>query len=341
MDAQGTVIADWLLATRRVLAHGAAERLSTASASVIAALTNDLDNLAAALAVGRDELFDDHVAWSLAAGASDDVDEPRCAARLAALRDELEVSVPGTARTRVAAVLTRGIDMARRPAIRQPPSFPPAGPHQELAARYLLAILEARTQDAHDLLLRALHDGADGPSLLHHVLLPAQAELGRMWQCGEIDIATEHLGSRVAERIAAVIHAQGPRSASNGRRVMVAAVGGNQHDLASRLLADALERRGYVALLLGADTPPIDLAEAAAHARVDAVALSVALGTQVRIAELTVRALRSLRETAHVKVIVGGGPFTRIDDLWRDIGADASAPDLDGAVAAIEALLSS
>lgn len=342
MNPKGTVTADWILGARHALAQGAAERLSGRPdrLALVTELAGHIDHLAAGLAVGRPELFEQHVLWVGATAASRDqggtVEQLRSS--LDALRSEILAAVPADVRDAVGQHLDRGIAAATRPPVELTSQLPTEPPYADLALRFLLAILESRAQDAHELVLNALDSGLGAEELLRKIVQSTQRELGRMWQTGEIDVASEHFGSRIAERLATLLHARSPRAPRNGKRVLVAAVGGNQHDFATRLLADALDRAGYDAALLGADTPPVEVARGAHHARADVVALSASIGTQVRIVDLTIRALRTLPETSAIPVIVGGMPFATIEGLWRDVGADATAADLAAAIEIVDRL---
>ena len=67
------------------------------------------------------------------------------------------------------------------------------------------------------------------------------------------------------------------------------------------------------------------------------VALSAALGLQVRTVAALIAVLRE--QLPKIPILVGGGPFARVPDLWRSVGADASASDAGSAVSEAERLV--
>lgn len=324
MDQSGSVLADWLGQSRRALAQGAASRMS---ASGEPALHDGLlQHLAQALAAGRVEIFVLHACWlaeTLAARAV-----PGVAVRelLLALREELEHAVPAAAWARVHPAFAAALDGLET--VRPPVDslLRDGAPRVELARRYLLAILEARIDDAVRLVLDAAHGGASIEDLIAEVIVPVQQELGRMWQCGEASVAEEHLASQIAERLLTLLDARAARAPRRDRRILVACVEGNDHDFGARLLASAFERQGWQAILLGANTPAAELATAVEQFQPDLIALSAGTALHVRATAASVAAIRA-RVPRHTPILVGGGIFAAVQGLWRDVGADGTAAD--------------
>ena len=163
--------------------------------------------------------------------------------------------------------------------------------------------------------------------------------MGRMWQVGDVDVAEEHLGSRIVEEALILLRARMPRVEENGHSVLVASVRGTLHDIGGRMVADHFEMAGWRSVFLGADTPTDDLVAAVEHFDIDLVALSAGLGLNIRATAEVVAAIRARR--ADLPVIVGGRPFSLLQELWQTVGADGSAPDAASAVREAEKLVDS
>lgn len=56
------------------------------------------------------------------------------------------------------------------------------------------------------------------------------------------------------------------------------------------------------------------------------------LGSPVRGASALIELLRRELGAEAAPMLIGGGPFAALPELWRAVGADASAPDAPGAV---------
>jgi methanogenic corrinoid protein MtbC1 len=140
--------------------------------------------------------------------------------------------------------------------------------------------------------LGAIDAGAiDVPTLYHDVLVPLMKSVGERWQHGEMRIWEEHLASAA---VRTVVEALYPRvqelkaaSAVPARAVLLACPVGEEHDLGLRMLSDVFEVNGWNTYYLGADTPTVQLADAAKALGVELVVLaSVTLFEQVRTREI-------------------------------------------------------
>ncbi len=344
MNDTGIFVADWIARTRHAIAAGAVARQHERQPELVdsygrlgfADLVTDtgirLDYLGQALAADRSLLFVDHLAWLKVSLASRQLPVDFVNINVDGIREELGEALPPDGAEYARAVIDeslRGLDEAPSTS---PTMLVDGDPHVELARRYLLAVLEGRRDDAVRLVLDAAEGGAPIDELHAHVLQRVQQELGRMWQIGEVHAAEEHFASRVMERAMTLLHARTPRATSNGRTVLVASVGGNDHDLGARMVADRFEISGWRAVLLGANSPTFDLARSVIDYETDLVALSAALTLHVRSTYEIVGAIRALPERADVPILAGGRPFQLVDDLWQVVGADGSADSARGAV---------
>jgi methanogenic corrinoid protein MtbC1 len=157
--------------------------------------------------------------------------------------------------------------------------------------------------------------------------------IGEGWQHGHLRIWEEHLASAAVRTIVESLHprvmALKAAGTTAGRSVLLACPPGEAHDLGLRMLADVFEVNGWTAFYLGADTPTIQIADAAAVLAVDLVVLaSVTLFDQVQ----TRRVLDDLRTRApDLKVLVAcsrdacSGTGVRDEELFvaRDVFGDA------------------
>jgi methanogenic corrinoid protein MtbC1 len=343
MDEKGLFVAGLLDATAKAVASGAVERQLGSGPGgpdftrVAADTEARLAYLSEALAAGAPELFVEHVAWLRDAYAARGASLELLRTNLEALREELHDSLPAphdeAARGPVDAALA-ALAAGPRP-LHHPVSA--VGPHAERAQRFLLALLEARADDALQLVLDALDDGLGLSEIQLSVIAPAQAEMGGMWQRGEVQIAEEHVGSQIVADALTVLRQRIPRPDPEARRVVVASVGGNLHDLGARVVTDHFALAGWRTIFLGADSPGQDVAWTAAEFQADLIAVSVAIALQVRQTAALIETVRGVRPDC--PILVGGGPFRQVPELWRAVGADGCAADAPGAVSTGEALL--
>ncbi|MEO0478576.1 MAG: cobalamin-dependent protein [Planctomycetota bacterium] len=344
--------AGWIRQGRRALAAGAVERLQGQREELVTGygqrgfseLVTDteirLEYLISSLRIGSPELFADHVAWLRASFAARGLSDDFLQLHLDAIEAELRSQLPDGTNAPVLAIF----GPARR-ALSEAETEPPSllddqNPHVRVAREYLLAVLEGRRRDAETMVLELFEAGVSIGEIERFVVGAAQRELGRMWQVGEIHPAEEHAATRIAEGIGVLLRSRVKAKAPNGKSVLLASVGGNDHDLAIRILADRLELEGWHAICLGADSPADSIAQAADDLSVDLVALAATTALHVEPAEAVVRALRAMPGGDHRPILIGGRPFEVVPDLHKQIGADETADTLEAALETATRLVS-
>ncbi len=345
MDEQGTYTAELILASSRAFAAGAVLRQfdgpPPAEGESFTDWTSEaevrLQYLANALAAGRPALFQDHVDWLRRAYTGRGVPLAMLERHLKSLRDELVESLPAAFSQSASRVLEESAAQLAR-------ELPAAhdgleGPDAIASGEYLRNVLEGRREDAVRVVLDRIDAGDDVWQTYRGIVGRAQFEVGRMWQMGELHVAEEHYASRVAEHVLAVLTSRAPKQPSTGRRVLIATVQGDSHDIGARFVADRLQAEGFEAIFLGADTPAEDMTRAVRDFRADLLAISMNLGLHVMSLARTIETVRAGLGDAGVPILVGGRLFAVVEDLWQVVGADACASSSDGAVAAVERVL--
>jgi len=289
-------------------------------------------HLGEALATGHPALFVEQIQWSRSTYGARGIPEDALALNLTCLREVLARELPPTSRGRMLAILDQGLRTFEHPARPIESVLEGDSPHRDRLCRLLLAVLEARRDDALQLVLGAARDGVGIADIEMEILAPLQAEIGRMWQRGEIQVHEEHLVSSIVEEALALLRGRLPREVSIDKSVLVCSVAGNLHDIGSRIVADHFEMRGWNALRLGANLPSEDLGRATVDFDADLVALSVTMTSQVRNTAAVIEDLRSYGGAQTPPILVGGPPFALVPDLWRAVEADGCAPDAPTAV---------
>ncbi|MFW5639986.1 MAG: cobalamin B12-binding domain-containing protein [Thermodesulfobacteriota bacterium] len=104
------------------------------------------------------------------------------------------------------------------------------------------------------------------------------------------------------------------------------------HEIGAWMLSDVLEQDGWEVRYLGADMPAADLIDMVTAYQPDVLAISVTMPFNVDKVRDLIRKFRDDPKTASLKVIVGGHVFNDIPKLWRLVGADGFASNLEEAV---------
>jgi MerR family transcriptional regulator, light-induced transcriptional regulator len=152
--------------------------------------------------------------------------------------------------------------------------------------------------------------GATLGEIFDDVVAPALGSIGHKWQSSKLSVAEEHVGSQAV--IDAIARAQPlaeppgePNRAVRGAAV-VAAVAGEMHDIAARMVACLLRARGFEVLAPLAQTPARDLADLVLRCRATIVALSSTVPRDLgELSEQIGLAARAANQSGG-RVVVGG-----------------------------------
>ena len=201
--------------------------------------------------------------------------------------------------------------------VAHPSTAPPASTAP--AASYLKAIVAGERSRAVQVVEQCLKQGMSVRDIHLQVIQEAQYEIGRLWQENQLTIAQEHLATAVSQLVLSHLYRHLPRAPSNGRRVLLACVEGEQHEMGVRILADLLEAEGFEVKLLGANVPTDHLVTLAVEMRPDLVALSASLSFHLQSLR---RAVARLREALGplVPILAGGRAVAWTPGIEGQIG---------------------
>ena len=313
----------------RVLAEDIAADLGLLSASVIEVVRLNLEALDSALSLDAPELLADQRRWQVvrlrSAGAPfgpDDVD--------AATRQALFPHLDEGGQAKVQELQNAASVLGASGTISDATVELDPGPARD----YLTAALAGRRDDAIRVVREAMLADLDVADIMLTILQPAQHELGRLWEHGEISIAHEHYTTAITQLALSLLY---PRLLLNrtllGRSVVLTTIGSEAHEVGIRMISDLLEQAGWRTAYLGADVPNADIIERVAQHRADVLAVSATMASHIRGVRDLITELRADPRCAHVRVLVGGRPFTINPEIATLVGADAWAP---GAQEALE-----
>lgn len=212
-------------------------------------------------------------------------------------------------------------------------------PLGEMAGNYLGRLLDGDLAGAEKNILAAAAVGMPLSSIYLDVFAPVLLEVGARWYGGRLSEAQEHYVCAFTQMVMTRFY---PHlfAAGGGRRVLLAAcVEGEMHEIALRMVADLFQLAGWETHFVGGDTPSETVAQLVETVGADVVAVSAMMSQHVPAVAALVKCLRAQPRGTAMKIMVGGYPFTIDPDLWRRVGADATAPDALSAVTEIEKLL--
>lgn len=203
--------------------------------------------------------------------------------------------------------------------------------------QYLQAQVTGDRRAALQVVHEALAHGHSVRAIRQRVVQAAQQEIGKLWQENRISIAHEHMATAISQMALVHLFEVAPVPRARGRKIVVACVEGEMHDLPARLVADYLESEGYSVRYLSADVPTESLCTALAQQAPDLLALSVTMSFNVTGLRAAVAAVRERFPT--LKILAGGQALAWAPDLARQLGIVTTGDVPEEIVAKIEEML--
>jgi methanogenic corrinoid protein MtbC1 len=152
-----------------------------------------------------------------------------------------------------------------------------------------------------------------------------------LWETNQITVAREHLATALAQFVMAQLFPLLIREETIDRgTAVVAGVQGELHQIGALMVADSLESDGWQVSFLGSNMPHWGILEALRQEKACLLGISTSILFNLPKAVDLIQTVRN--SCPGVSIMVGGAAFKATNDLWKEAGADAFAPDLMAAV---------
>ena len=207
----------------------------------------------------------------------------------------------------------------------------------ELEALYE-GILEGDMSSTPNNVQEALDGGVAPDVVLNECMIPAMAEVGRLFEEGDYFVPEMLISARAMQAGLAILK---PQLVASGiepvGKVVIGTVQGDMHDIGKNLVGMMLEGAGFEVIDLGVDVKPEAFTEAVRDNGAQVVAMSALLTTTMPKMKVTIDYMRDTGVLDSVNVMVGGAPVTA--DYAEQIGADGFAPDASQAATVAKSFL--
>jgi 5-methyltetrahydrofolate--homocysteine methyltransferase len=194
------------------------------------------------------------------------------------------------------------------------------------------AIVDGNAPAARQATEAALASGRAAFEIVQSEMMPAMAEVGRLFEEGEYFVPELMLSARAMkgalELLRPLLAASGARPSG---RVVIGTVAGDLHDIGKNLVAAMLEGGGFEITDLGTDVAPTRFVDAVVATGAPIVCLSALLTVTMPSMKKTIEAFEQAGLRGQVRVLVGGAPVSA--QYAQEIGADAYGDTASAAVA--------
>jgi MerR family transcriptional regulator, light-induced transcriptional regulator len=298
-----------------------------------------LNYLAEAVQADDPALFSEYVAWLKTLFTGLGFPESALPLMLECTRQALMERLPEAIQPQVLEVLKAGICGLH------PVSSPPQDglngdePVQQLSGKFIESLLRSDRNSAAKLILDAVEKrGFSVKEIYLNVFQVSQREIGRLWQTGQISVAQEHYCTASTQMIMSLLYPYLFTGKIKERRMVMACVSGELHELGARMVADFFEMDGWDTYFVGANTPYDSIVRFVIDHKAHLLALSATMTFNIGPIREIIKKLR-VSPASRTPVLVGGYPFNLSSGLWRNVGADGFARDAQSALEEAERLL--
>lgn len=201
------------------------------------------------------------------------------------------------------------------------------GAKETIVHDFLHNLLKGNRANCSSIARQYLEKNPSIKDLYEEVFKVALYEVGRLWETNQITVATEHLATAITEGILNELFEQIITKNKVNKKVVVACVQNEQHQVGIKMVADVFEMKGWESFFLGTGIPTSELVTFIREIKPDILAIS--LSVYFNFANL-LKMLELLRsEFPELQIILGGQAFSRAsDETLSHLGNVVLLPDL-------------
>ncbi len=191
--------------------------------------------------------------------------------------------------------------------------------------RFMSPLLEGRRQECRDVLSEAMRGGLEPRGVYRDMLWPAMENVERMYRDDRIDVATQHMAVRIGRSLADQVQSALPRTAPNGKKILITCAEGEPEELGAQMCADLFEADGWEVFFVGGGVPNDEVLALTGRLRPDILLI---FGTQpqgVPGVRKLIDLIREVGANPTMNVMISGGVFNRAEGLWKEVNADLFA----------------
>lgn len=197
---------------------------------------------------------------------------------------------------------------------------------EKLLETLLVELIAGRRQECRDLIAAALAEKIEAERLYRNVLWQAMERIEKLYREERINLATEHMATRINRCLVDQLQPHLPRPARNGKRIVIACADGEPEELGAQMCADLFEAGGWEAYFIGGGVPSDEVLEIIGQLRPDILLIFGTTPAGVPGVRRLIDHIREIVCNPTMNIMISGGVFNRAEGLWEEVGADLFAP---------------
>ena len=206
-----------------------------------------------------------------------------------------------------------------------------------LAHDYLGNLLKGNRSNCSTITKQYLESNPSIIDLYENIFKVSLYEVGRLWEINKIGVATEHLATAITEGILNELFEQVIPKIRCDKKVVVACVENEQHQVGIKMVADVFEMNGWDSYFLGSGIPNTEFVRYIHEIKPDLIAISLSVYFNFNNLMKMLEILNG--EFPDLPILVGGQALKNvIGAIHERLGGAIFVPDLYGLKIFIESL---
>lgn len=188
------------------------------------------------------------------------------------------------------------------------------------ASNYLEDLLKGNRKQCSTLVKDFLSQNPSITDVYENVLKVALYNVGLLWEKNKISVATEHMATAITEGILNELFEQIIPEKKYQKKVIVACVENENHQVGIKMVADVFEMQGWGSYFLGAGIPTTELLKYIKEINPDIIAISLSVYFNYGNLVSMINILK--KEFPNLSIIVGGQALIHVKDQFKTMFPD-------------------
>lgn len=197
----------------------------------------------------------------------------------------------------------------------------------KLLDRLLIPLLAGRRQECRELLAEAIQEIPEPAAVYNRLIWPVMERLDALYRDDRINLATEHMATRISRCLVDQLQAHLTRSQPNGKRIVMTCADGEPEELGAQICADIFESDGWEVFFIGGGVPNDEILSLVGDLRPDLLLIFGTKPQGIPGVRKLIDMIREVDANPQMNIMISGGVFNRAAGLWQEVNADLFAPN--------------
>lgn len=195
----------------------------------------------------------------------------------------------------------------------------------ELLNRYLDPLLQGQRHACREMVISALDQGIHPRNLYQDLLWPAMARVDQLYREDRINLASEHMATRINRTVADHLQTRLDRKSPINRRILITCAADEPEEFSAQMCADLFEADGWEVFFLGGGVPHDETISLVGQLQPHLLLIFGSRPIDAPAVRELIDQVREINACPTMNIMVSGGVFNRAAELWKEVKADLFA----------------